>query len=73
MGASSVTGVSGPGDSLGQYKPYLHCGGCACGCGSPNCEPEPTPPVRTGCSVPYRSGGTSVVKSANTPVVNRGC
>lgn len=32
MIASSVTGVSGPGDSMGKYKPQNNCS-CSCCCG----------------------------------------
>lgn len=33
MAASSVTGVSGPGDSKGKYKPENNCS-CSCCCGN---------------------------------------
>ena len=45
MAASSVTGVSGPGDSLGRYKPENSCG---CGCGSTE-DTGTTPIVKRGC------------------------
>jgi hypothetical protein len=49
MGASSVTGVSGPGASQGKYKPELHCGGC--GCGGDGDETPTRTPNRPGCVV----------------------
>lgn len=37
MIASSVTGVSGPGDSMGKYKPQNNCS-CSCCCGEEEAE-----------------------------------
>lgn len=72
MGATSVTGVSGPGDSYGKYKPELHCGGCACGCGS-NCEPEAVEQPRTTCYLTYKSGGTIISRSGSAAISVKGC
>lgn len=52
MGATSVTGVSGPGDSDGKYKPENNCG---CGCGGE--EEEKKPPVKLGCYVRTKTQG----------------
>ena len=42
MGASSVTGLSGPGDSHGKYNcANSSCGSCGCGCGKEEREVEP--------------------------------
>jgi hypothetical protein len=57
MGAATVTGISGPGDSHGQQKPKNHCG---CGC----CrftEEESHGIIKRGCVTNCRvSGPTSV-------------
>ena len=68
MGATSVTGVSGNGDSNGLYKPELQCGGC--GCGSAD---EPTPPVRlpTYCTVKY-GAGRMPISSTSSGLISRG-
>ena len=62
MGATSVTG-SGPGDSHGEYKPELHCGGCGCGFTE---EEEPRIVVRRGCVTRTRSGGTASTKAGSS-------
>jgi hypothetical protein len=67
MGASSVTGISGPGDSHGQQKPKNHCG---CGCCNNFTEEEHQAIMKRGCVVNtkasgparYRSGGGVTVK-----------
>lgn len=63
MGATSVTGVSGPGESHGLYKPELHCGGCGCGCGKANCNETTTPPSSIGCYIVNRAGGGTTIRS----------
>lgn len=56
MGASSVTGVSGFGDSQGKYKPENNSG---CGCGGTTTE-TPTVTVRkTVCSISYKTQATA--------------
>lgn len=72
MGATSVTGVSGPGDSHGVYKPDLHCGGCSCSCQGDNCEP-PTVRPRESCYIAYRSNGGFTFRSGTGSVTIRGC
>ena len=57
MGATSVTGVSGHGDSGGQYKPENNCG---CGCGTPDEEEEVK--VKLGCYTRYRTQGSTTYK-----------
>lgn len=70
MGATSSTGLSGPGDSLGLYKPELHCGGCGCGAAE-----ESTPVVRTPtyCTVKYGVGKTSVSFVSSGPISRSTC
>lgn len=51
MGASSVTGVSGAGDSEGLYKAAN-----TCGCGCSRESEEPVEPVRLGCYVKHVAG-----------------
>ena len=58
MGATSVTG-SGTGDSYGEYKPELQCGGCGCGFTE---EEEQRIVVKRGCVTRHRSGGVAFVK-----------
>ena len=72
MGATSVTGVSGPGDSNGKYKPELHCGGCACGCQGDECNP-PAESEKVGCYISYRSGGNAILRNGNSIVNVKGC
>ncbi len=55
MGATSVTGVSGPGDSKGKAKPDNNCG---CGCGCKKDCPKPINQVKVGCSVSLKVGGS---------------
>ena len=55
MGATSVTGVSGPGDSEGKYKPANNCG---CGCGDQD-EEEPRERVKLGCYTRYSTQGST--------------
>jgi hypothetical protein len=64
MIASSVTGVSGPGDSNGKYKPSNNCS-CSCSCGSS--KEETTPVVKkNGCYKNYKYCKCSTVnKSGN--------
>jgi hypothetical protein len=63
MGATAITGVSGPGDSHGKHKCENQCGGCGCGCG----EPTPAPTVRKrGCYTKSVSGGSVSVKAGGT-------
>lgn len=70
MGATSVTGVSGPGDSGGLYKPELQCGGC--GCGSKD-EPEPAEaPSKIGCYVRSKTGGVTTSRTGGG-ITSRGC
>jgi len=52
MGATSVTGLSGPGDSEGKYKPANNCG---CGCG--DAEEEERKEVKLGCYTRYTAQG----------------
>jgi hypothetical protein len=59
MGASSVTGVSGPGDSEGKYKPGNNCG---CSCGDPD-EEEPKERVKLGCYSRAVSPGPKVYRA----------
>lgn len=64
MGASSVTGVSGPGDSKGKFKPDNNCG-CGCGCKKGDCLP-PAPPVKIGCYVSLKTGGSVYHKTGGS-------
>lgn len=63
MIASSVTGVSGPGESNGKYKPANNCS-CGC-CGST--EEETTPVIiKNGCYKNYKlCKCTPISKSSN--------
>lgn len=72
MGASSVTGRSGPGDSRGKYKPDLHCGGCSCGCQGDDCNPTVVKP-RVVCAVRNRSGGGIAIRANNAAISVKGC
>lgn len=69
MGATSVTGT-GTGDSHGEYKPELQCGGC--GCGSFTEEEEERIIVRRGCVTKYRSSNTVTNRSGGS-ITTRGC
>lgn len=71
MTASSVTGLSGPGESHGLYKPELHCGGCACACQGDDCDKTVTT-VSVGCYITTRSGGTTAIQSGGYSTV-KGC
>lgn len=53
MIASSVTGVSGPGDSQGKYKPKNSCS-CSCACGDQTETQQPTN-KKTGCYKNYKT------------------
>lgn len=69
MGATSVTGVSGPGESGGKYKPENNCG---CGCCGPD-EEEPTEKVKLGCYTRYRTQGTKTYRVGGGVVNTRVC
>jgi hypothetical protein len=53
MAASSVTGVSGPGDSKGKYKPENNCS-CSCCCES-NKNSEIIKKNKKGCFVKHKT------------------
>jgi hypothetical protein len=57
MGASSVTGVSGAGDSHGKFKPE-NSGSCGCGGGGQTVTPA-VKVRKSVCSVSYQSQGTA--------------
>lgn len=52
MVASSVTGVSGPGDSKGKYKPENNCS-CSCCC-SNDMEEKSEKLKKKGCYITYK-------------------
>lgn len=63
MIASSVTGVSGPGDSNGKYKPANNCS-CSCCCGDNKNETvEKT--KKNGCYKKYKICKNFTYKSGN--------
>lgn len=59
MGATSTTGVSGPGDSGGKQKPANNCGCGACGDTE---ETTPTVPAKLGCRTKIKVSGKTIVK-----------
>ena len=62
MGATSVTG-KGQGDSHGEYKPELQCGGCGCGFTD---EEEVRTVVRQGCVTRVRQSNTAAHTSGGS-------
>lgn len=62
MIASSVTGVSGPGDSQGKYKPKNSCS-CSCACGDQT-ETQQKSSKKNGCFKNYKFCGSSSYKSS---------
>lgn len=60
MTASSISGLSGAGDSNGKWKCGNQCGGCGCGCGE---ETPPTPPRKRGCYTKQNAGNKSNLKT----------
>jgi hypothetical protein len=69
MGATSVTGVSGPGESNGKYKPDNNCG---CGCGKKD-EDEPQEKIKLGCYVKHQTQGFSGYNSCTNSVNIKVC
>ena len=63
MGATSVTGISGPGESRGKFKPHL-----TAGCGSKGPKPQPCGPFACDFDTDFH-------KKCGCPVdkVKRGC
>lgn len=59
MTASSVTGVSGPGDSKGKYKPENNCS-CSCCCGGEKSKENTTIIKKSGCFTKYKSCSSSI-------------
>jgi hypothetical protein len=76
MGATSMTGISGPGESNGKFKPHL-----TAGCGSKGPKPNPCGPfscafaddyhkqcgcpvekVKRGCAVKHKVGQSKVIR-----------
>ena len=58
MGATSATGVSGPGDSKGKQKPDNHCG---CGCGTTE-DTTSEPVLPRGCVIKYSTGNSKTIR-----------
>ena len=58
MGASSITGVSGPGMSNGLWKPENNTG---CGCGK-GVTPPPSNPIKPPCHINITTGNTTTVR-----------
>jgi hypothetical protein len=65
MGAKSVTGVSGPGESHGRYKPDNNCG-CGCGCNKGKCDKPVSSPAKLGCYVRTRAQGIGAYKTGSS-------
>lgn len=63
MVASSVTGVSGPGDSNGKYKPENNCS-CSCCC-SNKTENSQNIEIKKGCFNNYKIGKNMSYKFGN--------
>lgn len=63
MVASSVTGVSGPGDSQGKYKPKNNCS-CSCCC-SDQQNSNVSMEVKKGCFKTYKINKNSSYKFGN--------
>lgn len=70
MGATSVTGVSGPGMSNGKFKPANN-NGCGCG-GKPKQSPVTTPSKNV-CKVRYKTGGVGGYKSNSGGIATNTC
>ena len=64
MAASSVTGVSGPGESNGKYKPENNCS-CSCCCGQNKNQEQPTKTIKKGCYKRYSSSILNNYKISN--------
>jgi hypothetical protein len=63
MVASSVTGVSGPGESNGKYKPENNCS-CSCCCGKSEPQ-EQLKKIKIGCYTRYSSPTSNNYKISN--------
>lgn len=63
MGATSTTGVSGPGMSHGRYKPELH---SACHCCGNSTENQPTEKPKLGCVTNYQNLNSNITYQINS-------
>lgn len=71
MVASSVTGVSGPGDSNGKYKPKNNCS-CSCCCGSESDVPNINL-IKKGCYKIYKKCTSNIISKKCCSVKTKSC
>jgi hypothetical protein len=62
MVASSVTGLSGPGDSKGKYKPENNCS-CSCCCENNKNNNSEIKKNKKSCSVKYKTTSCGIIKN----------